>query len=81
MTQIGTYQISDVENELQAMLHGTALNQVTNLFGVFNRAARRVLADVDPQETKVVSQFGKMYDGVWDYPLAVDVKGDRKSVV
>ena len=74
---VGSYQISDVENELQGMLHGTSLNQITNLFGVFNRAARRVLADVDPQETKVVSQFGKLYDGVWDYPLAVDVKGNK----
>lgn len=74
---IGTYQISDVENELQGMLHGTTLNQITNLFGVFNRAARRVVGDVDPQETKIVSQFGKIYDGVWDYALATDVKGNK----
>lgn len=59
------------------MLHGTTLNQIQNLFGVFDRAARRVLADVDPQETKQVSQFGKVYDGVWDYALAVDVKGNK----
>lgn len=74
---IGTNQISDLENELLAILHGTTLNQISNIFGVFNRAARRVLADVDPQETKQVSQFGKIYDGVWDYPLAVDVKGNK----
>lgn len=70
-------QISDIENELIALLHGTSLNQIQNLFGVFNRAARRVLADVDPQETKIVSQFGKVYDGVWDYAMAVDVKGNK----
>lgn len=74
---IGTYQISDIENELQAMLHGTSLNQIQNLFGVFDRAARRVLADVDPQETKQVSQFGKIYNGVWDYPISIDVKGNK----
>jgi len=76
MSQIALVQISDVENELQGMLHGTTLNQITDLYGVFNRAARRVIGDVDPQETKIVSQFGKIYDGVWDYPLAVDVKGN-----
>lgn len=74
---VALYQISDVQNELQGMLHGTTLNQITNLFGVFNRAGRRVLQDVDPQETKIVSQFGKIYDGVWDYALAVDIKGNK----
>lgn len=77
MAAISLWQISDVENELQAMLHGTTLNQIQNLYGVFNRAGRRILQDVDPQETKIVSQFGKVYDGVWDYPLAVDVKGNK----
>lgn len=77
MAQIALTQISDVENELSGMLHGTTLNQITDLFGVFNRAARRVVADVDPQETKIVSQFGKVYDSVYDYPLAVDVKGNK----
>lgn len=74
---VGTYQISDIEQELEAMLHGTTLNQITNLQEAENRAARRVLGDVDPQETKIVSQFGKLYDGVWDYPLAEDVKGNK----
>lgn len=59
------------------MLHGTTLNQITNLYGAYDRAARRVLGDVDPQETKIVSLLGKLYDGVWDYPLAVDVKGNK----
>lgn len=77
MSAISLWQISDIETELQAMLHGTTLNQITDLYGVFNRAARRVVGDVDPQETKIVSQFGKVYDGVWDYPLAADVKGNK----
>ena len=51
MSQIALVQISDVENELQGILHGTTLNQITDLYGVFNRAARRVIGDVDPQET------------------------------
>lgn len=73
---IGYAQISDAENELEGMLHGTSLNQITNLFGVFDRAARRVMEDVNPQETKVVSQFGKVYNGVFDYACPVDLKGN-----
>lgn len=74
---IALYQRSYLEQELEGMLHGTTLNQITEIEGCFNRAARRVLGDVDPQETKIVSEFGKLYDGVWDYPLAVDVKGNK----
>lgn len=74
---IGLLSIAQVSQELEGMLHGTTLNSVTNIEGCFNRAARRVISDVDPQETKIVSTFGKVYDGVWDYPLAVDVKGNK----
>lgn len=74
---IGTYDIDSLNQELEAMMHGTTLNQVEDIFGAWTRAARRLLGDVDPQETKIVSQFGKVYDGVWDYPLATDVKGNK----
>ena len=74
---IGTYQISDLENELIGMLHGTSLSQIQNEFGAYNRAARRVLDDVDPQETKMVSQFGKVYNGIFDYPVQTDLKGNK----
>lgn len=74
---IGTYSIDDLNQELLGMMHGTTLNQVENPLGAHTRAARRLLGDVDPQETKIVSEFGKLYDGVFDYPLAVDVKGNK----
>lgn len=74
---IGTYQISDLDQEFEGMFHGTSLNQIQNKYGAYNRGARRLLGDVDPQETTIVSQFGKMYDGVYDYPLAIDVKGNK----
>lgn len=74
---IGTYSIDSLQQELEGMMHGTTLNQIENIFGAWDRAARRLLGDVDPQETKIVSQFGKVYDGVWDYPFATDVKGNR----
>lgn len=76
-TNIGTYSISDVGNELAGQLHGSTLNQIQDLYGAFNRAARRILGDIDPQETKIVKQFGKLYDGVFDYSLDTDVKGNK----
>lgn len=74
---IGLLNISQIASELEGMLHGTTLNSVTNIEGCYNRAARRIMEDVDPQETKIVSTFGKVYDGVWDYPFATDVKGNK----
>lgn len=76
-TNIGTYAISDVGNELTGIMHGASLNQIENLYGAYNRAARRVLTDVDPQETKVVKQFGQVWDGVFDYSVDGDLKGNR----
>lgn len=74
---IGTYSIDDLNQELEAMMHGTTLNQIENINGAWTRAARRLLGDIDPQETKIVSQFGKVYDGVWDYPMETDIKGNK----
>lgn len=77
MSYIGNYQISDTENELIGMLHGTSLNQIQNEFGVYNRAARRVLEDVDPQETKIFTSFGKVYNDIFDYACFPDLKGNK----
>lgn len=72
-----TYTVADAANELTGILHGTSLNQITDLTDVWNRAARRVLQDVDPAETKMDIQFGQVFDGVFDYALPVDVKGNK----
>lgn len=78
VANIGTYSVNDLETELQGMAHGTTLNQVVDLFGCFNRAARRVMEDVDPQETKVTAPMpSPIYNGVFDYPLFTDVKGNK----
>lgn len=77
MPNIGDWNLDTVEQEMQAYMHGTTLNQIQNILGLFNRAARRVVSLVDPQETKVVAQFGKVYQGVFDYPCFIDQKGNR----
>ncbi len=72
------YNVQAAKNDLQGVIHGTTLNQITNLNGIFNRAARKLLLDVDPQETKRIAQFiNPIFNTVYDYPIASDVKGNR----
>jgi hypothetical protein len=72
------YSILDVTNDLGAMMHGQNTNQIVNLYGLYNRAARQVLLDVDPQETKRITPFvTPIYNQVFDYALPVDLKGNK----
>lgn len=73
-----SYNVQALKNDLQGVLHGTQLNQIQNLDGVINRAARQLLLDLDPQETKRSVEFvNPIYNGVYDYPIAADVKGNK----
>lgn len=57
-------------------MHGTTLNQITNLDGVIDRAARKLLLDIDPQETiREVPFSTPVFGNVFEYALAADVKG------
>jgi hypothetical protein len=72
------YTIQSLKSDLTGILHGTTLNQITGLDNLIYRAARDVLLDVDPMETKKDSIMASaIYDQVYDYPLPVDVKGNR----
>lgn len=73
-----SYSILDLKNDVVGILHGTTANQIQNFDGVINRAAREVLLDVDPQETKRTVEFvAPIFNTVFDYPLAGDVKGNK----
>lgn len=73
-----SYSVLDAKNDLQGVLHGTTNNQIQNLNGIFNRTARQLLLDVDPQETKRTLEFvNPIFNTVFDYPIAADVKGNK----
>lgn len=74
---MATYTVQNLENDLIGILHGTTLSQVQNLNGVLWRAARDVLQDVDPQETKRTIQLVPVYPYVYDYPCMSDLKGNK----
>lgn len=71
-----SYDITALKADLEGVLHGTTLNQITNLDGLIDRAARKLLLDIDPQETKRTVEFvNPIFNTVFDYPIAADVKG------
>ena len=73
-----SFSIAEARSELEAMLHGTSLAQVVNINGIFNRAARQLLLDVDPQETKRIAKMeSPIYYQVFDYSLPSDIKGNK----
>lgn len=72
------YNVLALKNDITAELHGTTANEVQNFDGAINRAARQLLLDLDPQETKRTMEFvGPIFNTVFDYPLAADVKGNK----
>lgn len=75
-----SFSVSEAKSELESMLHGTTLGQVVNINGVFNRAARQLMLDIDPQETKRIAPMSSpIYYNIFNYSLPVDVKGNKVS--
>ncbi len=72
------YNVGQVKTDIIGMLHGTTSNQIAGFNNLIYRAARRVLRDCDPQETKRIMEFtNPIYSQVYDYPIPVDLKGNK----
>lgn len=75
---MANYTIQTLKGDLESVLHGTTTNQITNLDSVIDRAARQLILDLDPQETKRILPIGNaVYNQVYDYPVPVDLKGNK----
>lgn len=70
------YSVLTAKGELSGLLQGTSLNQVSGISGIFNRAARQLLLELDPQETERKTQF-TIFDSVFDYGGINDLKGNK----
>lgn len=68
--------LSQARDELAGLVQGTNTSNITNLNGVWNRAARKLLASIDPAETRVISSL-TLYDKVFDYAAPSDLKENR----
>ena len=72
------YTVANLKSELTGALHGTSLNKVQGLDVLIDRAARKLVDDIDILETQRIVQItNAIYQEVFDYPLPADVKGDR----
>lgn len=72
------YSISNVTADLASILHGTNTNKINNINGLFNRAARQLMLDIDPQETiRFMPITTPIFNQVYDYAVPVDLKGNK----
>lgn len=73
------YNVLQCKADLNGILHGTTTNQVTGINNIFNRSAREVLMDIDPQETTRIAQTPQIFAQVFDYPIEnlPDLKGNK----
>ena len=67
--------ITEIENSLSAMGHGSTLKKVRNRYALYKRVAHTLLTKVDPIETIRVQQLSSaIHDDLQNYPLATDYK-------
>lgn len=69
--------ISTVKAEMSAIMHGTTMNNIVYPYGIFNRASRQLIQDIDLYETKKTVSLGTIYNGVYSYALPSDLKGNK----
>jgi hypothetical protein len=73
-----SYTILNAKSDLNGILKGTTTNKITNILGVFERAARDILLEIDPAETRREAQItNAIYDKVYDYVAPTDLKSDK----
>lgn len=72
-----SYSIANLKNDVAARLHGTTVNAIQNFYGLCNAAASDILLRIDPQETKRLVETPPVFNGVWDYAVPTDLKGNR----
>lgn len=72
------YSVANLKDDLGGIVHGTTTNKITALNSLIERAARDVLAEIDPIETVRIQPISTaIYDKVYDYSCPSDLKGDR----
>lgn len=68
------YTVADLRDDVSGLLQGMNLNQVTNLYGAFERAASTLAQKADPPEASGRESL-MLYDGVFYYPAPETIFG------
>jgi hypothetical protein len=70
--------ISDFKTRLAQKIHGQSINKVQDINGLISEAAGNLLLQIDPMETKRVTQVTNgLYDQVYSILAPTDLKKDR----
>ena len=71
------FSVLQLKTDLTGILHGTNTDKISGFDQLIYRAAREVLLDVDPQETKRIQQLDLLFDEVYDISIPSDLKGNK----
>lgn len=73
-----TVEVSTINDDLGAILHGTTTQKVRAPYNLLFRAGSQVLLDIDPPETKRRAQVtNAIYDSIYEYAVPSDLKGKK----
>lgn len=75
---MSNYTLQNVSDDLAGVIHGKTVNKITNILSAFRRAANNTVANIDPDEMRIVTQL-TIYDQVSDYLAPTDIK--EKGIV
>jgi len=72
------YTVAEAKDDLKGMLHGTNLNDITGIDDLLERAGRKVLAELDPAETRRISNLADaIHNNIYQYVVPTDLKGNK----
>ena len=72
------FTIAQVKADLTGMVHSTTIGKITNPNQVFERAARNLLAKIDPDDTiRTIQITNAVHDEIYDYSAPDDLKGKK----
>lgn len=67
--------LAQLKSDIAPMMKGTSIRQITDFYGTVFKAANRILARLDPEETRRTATLTTpFYDNVNDYVLPTDFK-------
>lgn len=70
-----TISLADLKSDIAPMMKGTSVKAITDFYGTAFKAANRMLARIDPQEsTRIVTLTMPFFDNLQDYVLVDDYK-------
>ena len=73
--------VADVKTKIAGKLHGTSLTRVNDVYGILKEAAGKVVARIDPYNTKKRATIeNAIYDKVYNYTAPSDLKGTSKVI-